>query len=84
MVHGQAAHKPDINRISECVTLKLLKEYQPARNRPKDVNGKTLPLTQAIVQTYSHIKQLLEDNQLILQQTNLVLVTVNNTTISSW
>ncbi|KAK7880865.1 hypothetical protein WMY93_032504 [Mugilogobius chulae] len=84
MVHGQAAHKPDITRISECVALKLLKEYQPARNRPKDVKGKTLPLTQAIVQTYSHIKQLLEDNQLILQQTNLVLVTVNNTTVSSW
>ncbi|KAK7939095.1 hypothetical protein WMY93_002421 [Mugilogobius chulae] len=84
MVHGQAAHKPDIPRISECVALKLLKEYQPARNRPKDVKGKILPLTQAIVQTYSHIKQLLEDNQLILQQTNLVLVTVNNTTVSSW
>ncbi|KAF4076808.1 hypothetical protein AMELA_G00219370, partial [Ameiurus melas] len=34
--------------------------------------------------TYSHIKQLLEDCRELLDQTNLVLVTINNTTVSSW
>ncbi|CAB1435055.1 unnamed protein product [Pleuronectes platessa] len=62
----------------------LLKEYQCARNRPKDCKGKTLPIPQSIVHTYQHIKQLLEDSRVIQDQTTLVLVTVNNTTVSSW
>ncbi|CAB1452427.1 unnamed protein product [Pleuronectes platessa] len=84
MTHGQAAQRPDSNRISECVSLRLLKEYQCARNRPKDIKGKTLPIPQSIVHTYQHIKQLLEDSRVIQDQTTLVLVTVNNTTVSSW
>ncbi|XP_037643720.1 formin-like protein 5 [Sebastes umbrosus] len=84
MTHGQAAQRPDMNRVSECVNIKLLKEYQQARNRPKDCKGKTLPIPQSIVQTYCHIKQLLEDSRVIQDQTNLVLVTINNTTVSSW
>ncbi|KAF4079367.1 hypothetical protein AMELA_G00177090 [Ameiurus melas] len=46
--------------------------------------GIALPEMQAIVMTYSHIKQLLEDCRELLDQTNLVLVTINNTTVSSW
>ncbi|XP_041658917.1 uncharacterized protein LOC121519884 [Cheilinus undulatus] len=84
MTHGQAAQRPDTNRVSECVCIKLCKEYQQARNRPKDCKDKTLPIPQSIVQTYSHIKQLLEDSQAIQGQTNLVLVTINTTTVSSW
>lgn len=84
MTHGQAAQRPDVNRISECVTLKLLKEFREARNRPKDNKGKSFPIPQAIVMTYSHIKQLLEDCREVLDKTNLVLVTINNTTVSSW
>nr|XP_023675259.1 uncharacterized protein LOC111847890 [Paramormyrops kingsleyae] len=84
MTHGQAAQRPDTNRISECVSLRLLKEYQQGRNRPKDCKGKTLPIPQSIVQTYCHIKQLLEDSRVIQDQTNLVLVTINTTTVSSW
>ncbi|ROL44117.1 Trophinin [Anabarilius grahami] len=83
MTHGQAAQRPDVNRVSECVALKLLKEFREARNRPKDNKGKTFPIPQAIVMTYSHIKQLLEDCRELLDQTNLVLVTINNTTVSS-
>ncbi|XP_056443331.1 uncharacterized protein LOC130380173 [Gadus chalcogrammus] len=33
---------------------------------------------------YGHSKQLIEDCQKILQSTNLVLVTINNATVSSW
>ncbi|XP_016424202.1 uncharacterized protein LOC107752689, partial [Sinocyclocheilus rhinocerous] len=84
MTHGQAAQRPDVNRISECVTLKLLKEFREARNRPKDNKGKIFPIPQATVMTYSHIKQLLEDCREVLDKTNLVLVTINNTTVSSW
>lgn len=74
MTHGQAAQRPDINRISECIALKLLKEFREARNRPKDNKGKTFPITQAIVMMYCHIKQLLEDCRELLDKTNLVLV----------
>ena len=84
MTHGQAAHRPDVNRISECVALKLFKEFREARNRPKDHRNKTFPIPQSIVMTYGHIKQLIEDSKDILEQTNLVLVTINNTTVSSW
>lgn len=84
MIHGQAAQRPDVNRIAECVALKLLKEFNEARNRPRDNKGKVFPIPQAIVMTYSHIKQLLEDCREILEKTNLVLVTINNTTVSSW
>ncbi|XP_063732884.1 uncharacterized protein LOC134859990 [Eleginops maclovinus] len=84
MTHGQAAQRPDKNRVSECVSLRLWKEYELARNRPKDCKGKTLPVAQSMVKTYCHIKQLLEDSLVIQDKTNLVLVTINNTTVSSW
>ncbi|XP_028437724.1 uncharacterized protein LOC114558143 [Perca flavescens] len=84
MVHGQAAQRPDLNRISECVALRLYKEFQEARNRPKDNKGKTFAIPQSIVMTYSHIKQLIEDCKDILDNTNLLLMTINNTTVSSW
>ncbi|KAJ3582515.1 hypothetical protein NHX12_000529 [Muraenolepis orangiensis] len=84
MTHGQAAQSPDSNRIAECVCLRLLKEYSQSRNRPKDCKGKTLPIPQAVVHTYNHIKQLLEDSRAIQDQTNLVLVTINNTTVACW
>ena len=84
MVHGQAAQRPDLNRISECVALRLYKEFREARNRPKDNKGKTFAIPQSIVMTYSHIKQLIEDCKDILDNTNILLVTINNTTVSSW
>lgn len=84
MTHGQAAHRPDANRLSECVALRLFKEFKEARNRPKDVKGKTFGIPPSIVQAYSHIKQLLEDCKEITDQTNLILVPINNTTVSSW
>ncbi|XP_076577715.1 uncharacterized protein LOC143314537 [Chaetodon auriga] len=84
MVHGQAAHRPDHNRICECVALRLYKEFREARNRPKDNRGKTFAIPQSIVMTYCHIKQLIEDCKEILDNSNLVLVTINNTTVSSW
>ncbi|XP_043965569.1 uncharacterized protein LOC122827064 isoform X2 [Gambusia affinis] len=81
MTHGQAAQRP---RASECICFKLFKEYQQARNRPKDSKGKVLPVPQSIIQTYCHIKQLLEDSRPIQDQTNLLLVTINNTTVCAW
>ncbi|KAJ4944759.1 hypothetical protein JOQ06_013299 [Pogonophryne albipinna] len=84
MTHGQAALRPDANRICECVSLRLLKEFELARNRPKDSKGKTLPIPQSMVQSYIHIKQLLEDSLVVQEKTDLVLVTINNTTVSCW
>ncbi|KAK7162497.1 hypothetical protein R3I93_006725 [Phoxinus phoxinus] len=84
MTHGQAAQDPEVHRVSECVCLRLAKEFEQSRNRPKDTKGKTMPIPQSIVSIYSHIKQLLEDSRVALDQTNLVLVPVNNTTVSSW
>ncbi|KAJ4925484.1 hypothetical protein JOQ06_018214 [Pogonophryne albipinna] len=84
MTHGQAALRPDANRICECVSLRLLKEFELARNRPKDSKGKTLPIPQSMVQSYVHIKQLLEDSLVVQEKTDLVLVTINNTTVSCW
>ena len=84
MVHGQAAQKPDTNRISECICLRLYKEFQHAASRPLDSKGKRLPLPQSIVQVYSHIQQLVQDSRAVLEKTNLVLVTVNNITVSDW
>jgi len=84
MVHGQAAHRPDQNRVSECVALKLYKEYKEARNRPKDNKGRTFAIPQSIVMAYSHIKQLVEDCREIMHKSDLVLVNINNTTVSSW
>ncbi|XP_027132526.1 leucine-rich repeat extensin-like protein 5 [Larimichthys crocea] len=43
-----------------------------------------MPIPQSIVSVYSHIRQLLEDSRAVLDQTSLVLVPVNNTTVSSW
>ncbi|XP_039514864.1 uncharacterized protein LOC120469743 isoform X3 [Pimephales promelas] len=83
MTHGQAAQDPEVHRVSECVCLRLAKEFEQSRNRPKDTKGKTMPIPQSIVSVYSHIKQLLEDSRVVLDQTNLVLVPVNNTTVSS-
>lgn len=60
------------------------KEYKEARNRPKDTKGRTSEIPQSIVMPYSHVKQLIEDCNQILQNSNLVLVTINNTTVSSW
>ncbi len=45
MTHGQAAHDPEVHRVCECVCIRLLKEFQQARNRPKDTQGKTLPIS---------------------------------------
>lgn len=84
MTHGQAAQDPETNRVSECVCLRLAKEFEQARNRPKDTKGKTMPIPQSIVSVYSHIKQLLVDSKVVMSQMNLVLVPVNNTTVSSW
>ncbi|XP_073724498.1 uncharacterized protein [Misgurnus anguillicaudatus] len=84
MVHGQAAHRPDKNRISECVALKLYKEYKQPRNRPKDNKGRRFAIPQSIVMTYSHIKQLVEYCKEIMNRTDLVLVNINNTTVSDW
>ena len=84
MTHGQAAQDPEVHRVSECVCLRLLKEFQQARNRPKDTRSRTLPIPQSIVVAYSHLKQLLEDSRVVLEKTNVVLIPVNNTTVSSW
>ncbi|XP_038077536.1 uncharacterized protein LOC119745321 [Patiria miniata] len=65
-----AAHKPDTNRVSECVCLHLAKEYKQKRNRPKDRSSKVLPIPQSIVQTYSHIQQLVEDCEVVQSKTN--------------
>ncbi|KAL1265138.1 hypothetical protein QQF64_003165 [Cirrhinus molitorella] len=85
-LHGSVVAQPLVSKqLRECVALKLLKEFRKARNRPKDNKGKSFPIPQVIVMTYSHIKQLLdEDCREILDKTNLVLVTINNTTVSSW
>ncbi|XP_055016727.1 cyclin-dependent kinase 12-like [Boleophthalmus pectinirostris] len=84
MTHGQVAQDPEVNRVSECVCLRLAKEFEQARNRPKDTKGKTLPIPQSIVSVYGNIRQLLEDSRVVLDQTNMVLVPLNNTTVSSW
>ena len=83
-VHGQAASSPVTNRISECVCLRLLKEYRQPRNRPYDNRRKQLSLQHSIVHTFCHIKQLLEDCAHVTENTNLVLVTINNSTVASW
>ena len=84
MTHGQAAQDPEHHRVSECVCLRLAKKFEQSRNRPKDTRGKTLPIPQSIVSVYSHIRQLLEDSRVIVVQTALALVPVNNTTVSAW
>ncbi|XP_057715461.1 uncharacterized protein LOC130931029 isoform X2 [Corythoichthys intestinalis] len=84
MTHDQAAQDPEVDRVSECVCLRLAKEFEQARNRPKDTKGKTMPIPQSIVSIYSHLRQLLEDSKVVRNKTNLVLVPVNNTTVSSW
>lgn len=83
MAGKQVAHPPDKNRISACVCLKLFKEFTLKRNRPKDRDGKVLPIAQSIVFTYGHIRQLIEDCREI-QATNLVLVLININTVSRW
>ncbi|KAL2087206.1 hypothetical protein ACEWY4_018265 [Coilia grayii] len=80
----EAEIDPEVHRVTECVCLRLAKEFDQARNRPKDTKGKTLPIPQSIVSVYSHIRQLLQDSRVVLAQTTLALVPVNNTTVSSW
>lgn len=84
LTHGQAARDSDVHRVSECVCLRLAKEFDQACNRPKDTKGKTMPVLQSIVSVYGHIRQLLEDGGVVLDHTNLVLVPVNNTAFTSW
>ena len=83
MIGEQVAQKPDANRISACVCIKLSKEFQHGRNRSKDRNGRNVPVAQSIILAYSHIRQLIEDCR-ELRATNLVLVPINNTTINNW
>ncbi|KAI4795519.1 hypothetical protein KUCAC02_031357, partial [Chaenocephalus aceratus] len=42
------------------------------------------PTSQSMVKSYVHIKRLLEDSLVVQEQTDLVLVTINNTTVSCW
>ena len=46
--------------------------------------GKTLPETQAVVDAYKDIKLLLADNNVLKDNTTIVLVTINNTTVNTW
>lgn len=43
MIHGQAAQRPDVNRVLECIALKLLKEFREEINRPKHRRVKPFP-----------------------------------------
>ena len=84
MTHGQAAQDPEDTRISKCVCLRLFKEFDQARNRPRDSKGRILPIPMSIVSTYNHLRQLLEDSMVVMDKTSLVLVPINNTTVSTW
>ena len=47
--------------------------------------GKKLPLPQPIVYIYSKIQQLVQDNKILSEKVpNLVLVTLNTSTVASW
>ena len=59
-------------------------EYLQARNRPLDCAGKRLSLSQSVVHVYSLIQQPLADSGVIQEEANLVLVTINNTAVSTW
>lgn len=64
MTHGQAAQDPKLHRVSECVCLRLAKEFEQAQ--AKGHKWKTMPVPQSIVIVYSHISRLLEDSRVVL------------------
>ncbi|CAL8277050.1 unnamed protein product [Boreogadus saida] len=70
MVHGQAAHRTDYTRVSECVALKLFKEFKEGRNRPKDPKGRTFAIPQSIVMTLQD-RQKRADRDSLLQGVEL-------------
>ena len=84
MVHGEAASSPDTNRISECLCLRLFREFRFHTKRLTRSDGRSMSITQSIVEAYGHIRQLLLDNELVMEQTSLVLVTISNTTVAKW
>eukprot|EP00058_Branchiostoma_floridae_P014901 XP_002600389.1 hypothetical protein BRAFLDRAFT_99580 [Branchiostoma floridae] len=84
MTHGQAAQCPSTNRVSECLCLRLMRKFDLPRNRPNDATGKRLPHVQSIVHTYGIVQQLLADSRVVQEKTNIVLVVINNTTVSAW
>lgn len=82
MIHGQAVQRPDTNRISGCVALRLFREHRETRNRTKDNRRKTFGIPQSVVTVdFSPLKTVLEDCRDIMEKIDLVLVTINNTTV---
>ncbi|KAK0139240.1 hypothetical protein N1851_024171 [Merluccius polli] len=75
---------PGGSSSSECTPQDTMASGLHSQNRPKDNKGKTFAIPQSIVMAYCHIKQLVEDCIEVMERSDLILVNINNITVSSW
>ena len=66
--------------IVEC----LCKKLQSAFNSPQKKDGRTISRWRLILDAYHHIRELVTTNDTIMEQTNLQLYELNQTTLLKW
>jgi len=77
---GSAAQWPNCSRLVETIFIRLCNIH----NSPKKIGHQTLSRWSLILNDYKKIRQLILINGIIMKDTTLQLVTVNQTTLIQW
>ena len=78
--YGTPARWPSCNRVVETLCIKLCAMHPSPKKKGADYT----PRWHLILQKYNAIRSMLLNNQKVLDQTNLVLPNVNQTTLTQW
>ena len=77
---GIPAQWPSANRISEALCIKLCALY----HSPKKTKKVYTPRWKLVLESYREIRSLILNNQEVMDKTNIVLVPLNQATLSQW
>ncbi|XP_047244975.1 uncharacterized protein LOC124882564 isoform X2 [Girardinichthys multiradiatus] len=77
---GSAAQWPDCSRLIEMIFIRLCNIH----SSPKKIGHQTFSRWSQILNDYKNIRQLILNNGIIMKDTTLQLVTVNQTTLIQW
>ncbi len=82
MVGGNSgpATAVDTNRIVEC----LCKKLESVFHSPQKKDSKTISRWRLILGAYHHIRELVTLNDAIMENTNIQLYEINQTTLLKW
>ncbi|XP_047242400.1 uncharacterized protein LOC124880974 [Girardinichthys multiradiatus] len=77
---GSAAQWPDCSRLIEMIFIRLCNIH----SSPQKIGHQTFSRWSQILNDYKNIRQLILNNGIIMKDTTLQLVTVNQTTLIQW